>query len=282
MPNPIVQTARTLGAPVLVTGAVLCAMLVWSTLTNARPAASPEYLAEVRERVRALPYAIGPMVGTDIEVVAAAAEMLNPNVILQRVYRDPLSGNLVSLVIVHCQDVRDLAGHYPPVCYPNAGWSERRDRELREIELDDARVSATRYHFARKNEMSEDSITVTSFFVLPASDLSFAPDMVAVDLAARSPKMAGLGAAHIMMITPDTQPADVSQRLVMDVANALRPILRSITEPPSSDTTTSKSDRSGTSAVPAPPRPSALAALTVPSRSTFASLAFSRDQEPRP
>lgn len=235
MPNPVTSTLRTLGAPVIVTGAVLCAMLVWSTLTNARPAASPEYLAEVRERVRALPYSIGPMVGTDIEVVAAAAEMLNPNVIMQRVYRDPLSGNLVSLVIVHCEDVRDLAGHYPPVCYPNAGWTEKADRELREIELADARVSATRYHFARKQELSEDAITVTSFFVLPASDISFAPDMVAVDLAARSPKMAGLGAAHIMMITPDSQPADVSQRLVMDVANALRPILRSITEPPSAE-----------------------------------------------
>lgn len=241
MPNPVTSTLRTLGAPVIVTGAVLCAMLVWSTLTNARPAASPEYLAEVRERVRALPYSIGPMVGTDIEVVAAAAEMLNPNVIMQRVYRDPLSGNLVSLVIVHCEDVRDLAGHYPPVCYPNAGWTEKADRELREIELADARVSATRYHFARKQELSEDAITVTSFFVLPASDISFAPDMVAVDLAARSPKMAGLGAAHIMMITPDSQPADVSQRLVMDVANALRPILRSITEPPSAELAASSS-----------------------------------------
>jgi len=235
MPNPIKDTLRTLGAPVIVTGAFLVAMLTWSTLTNTRPAASPEYLAEVRDRVRALPYAVGPMVGTDIEVVAAAAEMLNPNVILQRVYRDPLSGHMVSLVIVHCEDVRDLAGHYPPVCYPNAGWTESKGRELREIDLDESKVSATRYHFGRKHELTDDSITVTSFFVLPASDFSFAPNMVAVDLAARSPKMAGLGAAHIMMITPDSQPPEVSQRLVMDVANALRPILRSITEPPTTE-----------------------------------------------
>jgi len=235
MPSPITSTLKTIGAPVIVTGAFLVAMLTWSTLTNARPAASPEYLAQIRDRVRALPYSVGPMVGTDIEVVAAAAAMLNPNVILQRVYRDPLTGHTVSLVIVHCEDVRDLAGHYPPVCYPNAGWTEQRDRERRELDLDESKLSATRYHFGRKQELADDAITVTSFFVLPASDLSFAPDMVAVDLAARSPKMAGLGAAHVMMITPDSQPAEVSQRLVMDVANALRPILRSITDVPFTD-----------------------------------------------
>ena len=110
MPSPITSTLKTIGAPVIVTGAFLVAMLTWSTLTNARPAASPEYLAQIRDRVRALPYSVGPMVGTDIEVVAAAAAMLNPNVILQRVYRDPLTGHTVSLVIVHCEDVRDLAG----------------------------------------------------------------------------------------------------------------------------------------------------------------------------
>ncbi len=221
---------KTLGLPPIATGLILSVFLVWNLASNARPVASPEYLSSVREAVREIPYSIGPLIGVDLEVVTAAAEMLNPNVILQRVYRDPLLGHSVSLVVVHCQDVRDLAGHYPPICYPNAGWEESADSSTLSFKLDDSSILASSYAFERSGEMSGESLSVVSFFAMPSTSAQFSPDMKAVDIASRSPQTAGLGAAHIMLVVPGSQSEDISKNLVDDVLRALRPTLRAICE----------------------------------------------------
>lgn len=219
---------QTLGIPPIATGLILSVFLLWNLASDARPVASPEYLTSVRERVQEIPYSIGPLVGIDLEVVAAAAMMLNPNVILQRVYRDPLLGHSVSLVVVHCQDVRDLAGHYPPICYPNAGWENVANPSTFNFDVDDSAILATRYAFERRGDLSSESLKVVSFFAMPATSAQFSPDIKAVDIASRSPRTAGLGAAHIMLVVPASQPDDVSQHLIKDVLRALRPTLQAI------------------------------------------------------
>lgn len=221
---------RSLGLPPFVTAIVLAVMLVWNLTANARPAASPEYLHAVRTQIAEIPYAIGPLVGTDLEVIPAAARMLRPNAMFQRVYRDPIKGYSISVVVVHCEDVRDLAGHYPPVCYPNAGWDQISDPLPIVCRIDGADIPARRYEFQRHLGLERDSLMVQSFFVLPSADTPYAPDMKVVDRAARSPQSAGLGAAHVMMVMPRSQDRAVSDRLVDDVLRALRPTIRAIAQ----------------------------------------------------
>ncbi len=218
------------GFPPLIALAGLIALLAWATVGDARPRASPEYLAEVRDRVYALPYAIGSAVGTDLEVVPAAVRMLKPNAILQRAYRDPVSGRSISVVIVHCQDVRDLAGHYPPICYPNAGWVEAAPREVSRFDIDDLMIQATRYVFERHRETSAESSRLLSFFVMPGSD-PIAPNMDAVMRAARSPRATGLGAAHVLLVAPEAQPLDITDLMMKDIIHELAPAIRAILTP---------------------------------------------------
>lgn len=223
--------ARSLGIPPIAAAIILGTFLVWSLAANARPTASPEYLGAVRDQVTAIPYSVGPLVGLDLEVVPAAAAMLNPNVILQRVYRDPIRGHTVSMVVVHCQDVRDLAGHYPPICYPNAGWVMTGDPTPVSFEYDAGPIEATRYSFVRKGDLNEEAVTVVSFFTMPSGASPFSPNMKDVDLASRSPRAAGLGAAHIMLVMPSSQRDDTNEHLVQDVLRALKPTLKAIVDP---------------------------------------------------
>ncbi|MDX2132712.1 MAG: exosortase-associated EpsI family protein [Planctomycetota bacterium] len=215
------------GAAPLAAALGLLVLLGWSLFVAPRPRASEAYLAEIRTLVQDIPYAIGPMVGTDIEVVPAAARMLKPNAIFQRVYRDPLKGHSLSLVIVHCQDVRDLAGHYPPICYPSAGWRESAPRDVAPIAMEELQIPVTRYEFLRRQQHNEETVRVFSFFVKPSGE-RLVPDMGDVERSARMPEAASLGAAHIMIGIPADQDPQTTDRLVRDALREIRPLVRAI------------------------------------------------------
>jgi hypothetical protein len=85
--------------------------------------------AEIARAVASVPNFIGRWVGPDSEdpndrgLAPAAQRLLKPNAFLSRRYTSP-GGPWVQIVFVHCSDARDMIGHYPPICYPSAGWME--------------------------------------------------------------------------------------------------------------------------------------------------------------
>ncbi len=105
-----------------VCAAVLCVFIVMGGISARRPSGTADYRARVKAAIEAIPYRIGPAVGTDSEPTEAAIRLLSPNKILERRYLDPSTGGAFSLLFVHCGDARDMNGHYPPVCYPAHGW----------------------------------------------------------------------------------------------------------------------------------------------------------------
>ena len=114
---------------------VLLATLVLAGLLVRRAGyPSPEdtgaYLQAVREHVAALPVAYGPWRGEDADVPTAAISLLKPNAALSRRYVNAETGDAFFLWVVHCGDSRDMAGHYPPVCYPNSGWASEGRRPV--------------------------------------------------------------------------------------------------------------------------------------------------------
>jgi len=81
-------------------------------------------MSQIAAAIRDVPTYIGRWSGTDDKAMAPEAQkLLKPNGMLSRRYVSP-GGPWVHLVIVHCGDTRDMIGHYPPVCYPSAGWME--------------------------------------------------------------------------------------------------------------------------------------------------------------
>lgn len=80
--------------------------------------------AEIARAIADVPAYIGRWSGADDRTMAPEAQrLLKPNGLLSRRYTSP-GGPWVHLVVVHCGDARDMIGHYPPVCYPSAGWTE--------------------------------------------------------------------------------------------------------------------------------------------------------------
>ena len=115
--------------------AVLAATLLLAALVARRasypaPLESGPYLAEVRAEVADLPETFGAWRGEDAPVPTAAITLLRPNAALSRRYVNPEDGTAFQLWVVHCGDARDMAGHYPPVCYPNSGWSQDRSQTV--------------------------------------------------------------------------------------------------------------------------------------------------------
>lgn len=133
--------------------------------------------------VDTLPYRIGEWTGLDTPMPEAAVRLLRPNAMVSRRYRNLDTGQTIEFVIVHCGDSRDMLGHYPPVCYPNAGWvytdrvDDRRNtnREtLVELMLADRPFTASMYEFSRIAEWGmESSIRIFNFFILADGGLSY-------------------------------------------------------------------------------------------------------------
>lgn len=162
---------------------------------------APAALARIDAAIEGLPYIEGDLVGMDVAPMAPAIALLKPSRIIQRVFTDTESGLRFSIVLVHCGDARDLAGHHPPVCYPAAGWTAL-GREDATIQSGSRTIPATSYSFERTGT-NPDSVVrtvATSFFVVPGRADPLARSMDAVEAAARDRRSAFLGAVHVMIV----------------------------------------------------------------------------------
>lgn len=215
-------------APAL-SGALIAGMLVVGG-TNARPPEHVDaYHARVRDAVLAVPYRIGSFVGVNTESSVAAVRLLRPNAMLQRQYTDPETGHSVALLIVHCGDVRDMLGHYPPVCYPAHGWRQERVTPDT-ITVNGQRMPARRYEFARTDMGLEQRMEILNFFVMPASGAQVLPDMEELNRASRAHARAGLGSAQVQMLGLATLPSDRRESVKADFVRAIEPVIRAIAE----------------------------------------------------
>lgn len=224
------RSARSLAAPI-VSAAVMLAVGAWG-LGVPRAPVDEKYMARVAAAIDAIPYSISGMMGTDVTPTPAAVKMLKPNRILQRQYVDPNTGQSSSLLVVHCSDVRDMLGHYPPVCYPAHGWVVQSVKPT-ELQWEGRPVPARIYDFTRSGgEMSQQRLTVLSFFVLPAGggEQSIVADMDHLENAARRPETAGRGAAQFQVIWLHAPDQSEQESATKSIIEAVSPAIRSVSE----------------------------------------------------
>jgi hypothetical protein len=212
-----------------VCAAVLCSLVVLGGISARRPFGTTEYRARVRAAIEAIPYRIGPAVGTDSEPTEAAVKILSPNKILERHYVDPATGASFSLLIVHCGDVRDMVGHYPPVCYPAHGWQSGGSAPV-DIEVGGEKAFAIKYSFSRTDDLFEHRMAVVDFFVIPEENAFLFSDMNAVEHASRSSEVGGLGVAQIQIVMGDDTTPQRREQIIRETLRAIAPAIKVIAQ----------------------------------------------------
>ena len=217
-----------LAAPL--TALVLAAMAVYS-LASIRPGgASEAYFRQVSQAIDALPMQIEGYIGRDRPPLPAAVEMLRPNRLVQREYTDPVTGESFSVLIVHCGDVRDMMGHYPPICYPSNGWAmESTDPE----EIDRASggpIPITRYRVSRGDGSMRLSKVIANTFVVPRADSPLGRDDRALDSVTRTRWSSGLGAAQVQIITDSSMDAATRASIERSVADRLGGLISAVVD----------------------------------------------------
>ena len=160
------------------------------------------YQSRVRSAAATVTPSVGPWLATDTEVPTSALALLHPNTIISRRYSNFDTGLSADFLLVHCADIRDLLGHYPPNCYVANGWSIT-SADPAVWEVGGLHINGTRYSFAMTRHGVESHIIVFDFMVLP--DGSTCPDMVGVDAAARDPRK-NYGAAQVQVVCDASMP----------------------------------------------------------------------------
>jgi hypothetical protein len=212
-------------APVVLTLLLLGGTVADKVIFHLPPADATAYHARVRQAKAQVPYAIGLWLGTDTDVPPSAVDLLRPNVVLSRQYQDVRTGRVFSLLVVHCEDARDLLGHYPPVCYAAHGWSMR-SKVLGERSVDGETVPVTDYTFTSTRLDRTSELRIDNFMILP--DGQMCRDMDGVESAAQDYHRKHFGAAQVQLVT-DAQWSEAERvELFGQVMRAASPLLREI------------------------------------------------------
>ncbi|MBL9118657.1 MAG: exosortase-associated EpsI family protein [Phycisphaerae bacterium] len=234
---PIRRLGRRIGRPApLVTLAILLA----SPAVLARQSITAEDIqrqAAIVAGMENVPFQIGTWVGSPVPIPTDQQEILHPNALLSRQYskigeRGP--GTIVTMLLVHCSDVRDMDGHWPLHCYPKSGWTK--DADVKTIKVDGA--GSLKHDFAWVRFTIADGgstprvMTVFYTFILP--DGRIETDMKAVSDRSKRKSDSSKGVAQFQFVfSGDVTPercAQVAKELITGIPMSLRARLGMPTE----------------------------------------------------
>ena len=203
----------------------------------------------IADEVSGFPYQLDNWWGSDVPVPTSAMEILRPNSMVSRKYSRLDGSEEVVLALIHCSDLRDMVGHYPPVCYPAIGWTlEDPEIERIEVRLSDVDVEMALYRFHRLDQDGlEQRQTVLSVFLLPN-------ELVLTDMeelkgrSTRSRSMSAIGVAQLQMVFDDAPGTDRVVEQATELLSAIpKPIVSALYAPLQADPTvrTNESGRPG-------------------------------------
>ncbi|MDQ7012394.1 MAG: exosortase-associated EpsI family protein [Planctomycetota bacterium] len=191
------------------------------------------YMERAGARIDEVPLHIGRFIGQTAAVAPEVENLLKPNRVLQRRYVDPYStepDDWFSLVIVHCGVAKDMFGHYPPNCYPRAGWTESVPAEDVVVRAGELTIPARLYRYTRESGMTAQRQDILSFFVVPSAPDRFGADDRMVDMASRTAASDKLGAAQVQILTPTSMSEERRKAIWSEVLEAIVPVLNTIAE----------------------------------------------------
>lgn len=203
---------------VLLLAGVLLERLGYATAQDVEP-----FHAQVQAAVEKVPPAFNTWKGTPVPIPAPARKLLKPGTMLAREYTDIARGLSATLVIIHCPDTRDLAGHYPDRCYPAIGWGRVGEATDTSVVVAGTTIPLRRYEFVKHSLELETRQVVYGTFLIPGSGV--APSMEAVYERAADYRTRLYGATQIQIIFSDGFPAHEEQRVVTDFLDQAWPVI---------------------------------------------------------
>jgi hypothetical protein len=148
--------------------------------------------------------------------------LLHPNCKINRRYTSNLltANGLpaqASLLIVQCKDSRDMAGHYPPICYPAAGEQQISEPQPFELDVNGTWINGYEYHFLQKS-LPVSRQCVYDFFIVPGK--GFQSDMDGVRKAAGDYQRRYYGAAQFQVVMDADYPQELRERIFREIIGA--------------------------------------------------------------
>lgn len=190
-----------------------------------RPTASDAepFHAAAAKVVGEIPLKFGSWEGTEIPVPPAAQTLLKPNAMMSRSYVDRETREQVGVMLVQCRDPRDMAGHYPPVCYPGHGWTAIGSPSIVELRVGSTSLRAARYEFERQTFDQARLLIIYNFFALPGKGLL--TEMSDIRNAAADYASRPFGAAQIQVALNRRRPPDEESALVGQLLAPVEPAI---------------------------------------------------------
>ena len=209
--------------------ATVCAVLLLlgaagSRLTRPKASDASDYHSRVSRIADGIALRTGDWIGTDIPMPTEAISELKPNVVISRRLHNVNSGASATLLLVQCRDVRDLAPHYPPVCYPGHGLTLTESTPV-QLQVGDMKIDSTRYTFEANNFQSAGTMHVDNFMILPSG--KFQADMQGMERRIGADQRY-FGAAEVQILHEDRlSPAEQTAESESIVLN-YKPLIESI------------------------------------------------------
>ncbi len=191
------------------------------------PLDAEPYHQRVAEIASTMPAGFGDWEGRAVDVPTAAVQMLKPNAIISRSFHNKKTGEDVTLLIVQCKDARDMAGHYPPQCYPGVGYVMDSAVEDQWPVQGRAYPGMT-YRFTRGVGGQQQKMVVCNLLVMP--DGRFVRDMKAVYRAAADYATHFFGAAQVQVVTAETILPQRRHDIVSQFLEQYRPLIDAISD----------------------------------------------------
>ena len=221
------NTSRNLRISRLAPAASLAALVISALLVANPKSGAPEiksHHANIAKALDDFPYALGSWVGVNVDLPTAALEILRPNGFVSRRYSQMGKPNFITLGIVHCQDVRDMHSHYPPRCYPAAGWSQDGAEPI-EIAIENTPTEMYLYKFKRVTQTGLDEyISVVSVFVAPDAGMLTSMDALE-EIGSSGKHTSALGVAQIQLVFTGTPRSHEVQEQANDLFMEFPPMI---------------------------------------------------------
>lgn len=198
--------------------------------TGGRPSAADavQFHIEAARVIGSIPAKFETWESVEIPVPVSAQTLLRPNALMSRRYTNVTSGEQASVMLVQCRDTRDMAGHYPPICYPGTGWFER-DRDKVRLTFGGRVIEAMRYEFDQRRYDEYKTLVVYNFFAVPGQ--GFPIDMAAIRQAGSEYASRPFGAAQVQVAFARRRPEAEERSLVESLLEPIGPALDVLSSP---------------------------------------------------
>lgn len=211
-----------------VTILVLVAMATVMPARAEMDAQAVQRQAEIAVTLASVPFIIDGWIGADTPVPPEAQKLLRPNAMMSRTYAQT-GRPRIHVLVVHCSDARDMIGHYPPICYPSAGWLDMPvvNNAFSEIEVSGQRLPVRQYLYRRVRENgAEDRIRIFNAFVLPDGTVTRDID----DINEQSERLAVSvqGVAQIQLIAGASTDFEEAAKAAGDLLSGMPELLNSL------------------------------------------------------